>query len=320
MSSDTVPRVAVGNAPRTAERCGRTTADALRTVRAVYDGRDVRFAPTDRFAFRHRTVRHHNVALLSSAVSTSAAASFTPDGTPVLAWSTAGCLRVDDDAPTQPGVPVLLPTDRPFTLLVPAGTVQVLRVDRGFLDAVNGVVFDHRFAGRLRSRPAEAEVSHLLARIDAVAVNALHPDRNPGGHLSAQVLLAESVLRAFGGADAEPDARPVRRTENTVQLAQAWLAEHCDRPLQLADVCGAVGVSSRTLQENFVQHVGVSPMTYLLQVRLDRVRIALQLADCAQTTVAEVAHRWGFRHMGRFSSTYFQRFDEYPRKTLQTST
>ncbi|MBT1545561.1 helix-turn-helix transcriptional regulator [Curtobacterium aurantiacum] len=320
MSSDTVPRAAVPHAPRTVERSGRTPSEAVRTWSVVYGGRDVRFAPTDRFAFRHRTVRHHNVALLSSAVSTAAAASFTPDGTPVLAWSAAGGLRVDGGAPTRPGVPVLLPTDRRFTVVAPAGTVQVLRVDGGFLDAVNGVVFDHRYTGRLRTLPSEAEVPQLLARIDAVAVNALHPDRNPGGHLSAQVLLAETVLRAFGGAVVEQDAPQVSRTANTVHLAQAWLAEHCDRPLQLADVCGAVGVSSRTLQENFVQHLGVSPMTYLLLVRLDRVRIALQLADCTQTTVAEVAHRWGFRHMGRFSSTYFQRFDEYPKKTLHTST
>ncbi|MBF4613022.1 helix-turn-helix transcriptional regulator [Curtobacterium sp. VKM Ac-1376] len=319
MSGDTALRP-VTTAPRTVQRSGRTPTGAARTFTTVYRCRDIRFAPSERFAFRHRTVHHHNVALLSSAVSTAAAATFVPDGTPLLAWSAVGGIRIDDEPPTRPGVPVLLPAGHPFTMVAPAGTVQVLRLDSGFLDAVHGVVFDHRFgAAGLRRQPSEAEIPQLLARIDTVAANALHPERNPGGHLSAQVLLAESVLSAFGGAAPEPRQQQATRTATTVQQAQAWIAEHCDRQLQLADVCDAVGVSSRTLQENFMQHAGTSPMAYLLRVRLDRVRIALQLAEASQTTVADVAHRWGFRHMGRFSSTYFQRFDEYPKKTLRTS-
>ncbi|MBO0983539.1 helix-turn-helix domain-containing protein [Rathayibacter sp. SD072] len=35
-------------------------------------------------------------------------------------------------------------------------------------------------------------------------------------------------------------------------------------------------------------------------------------------TVADIAHRWGFAHLGRFSASYAQRFGENPKSTLDT--
>lgn len=63
-------------------------------------------------------------------------------------------------------------------------------------------------------------------------------------------------------------------------------------------------VSLRSLEQGFIQSLGVSPMAYLRQVRLARVRADLRHADPATTTVSAVAHRWGFFHLGRFAATY----------------
>jgi AraC-like DNA-binding protein len=77
------------------------------------------------------------------------------------------------------------------------------------------------------------------------------------------------------------------------------------------------GMSVRSLQEGFRRYVGAPPMAYLQQIRLGRARTALRDADPATTTVASVAHRWGFAHLGRFASAYRAEFGESPSETLR---
>ena len=59
-------------------------------------------------------------------------------------------------------------------------------------------------------------------------------------------------------------------------------------------------------------------MAYLRSVRLDSVRGELQ-APGPGTTVAAVAHRWGFAHLGRFTAYYRRRYGESPSQTLRRS-
>ncbi|WP_349814825.1 helix-turn-helix domain-containing protein [Curtobacterium sp. MCJR17_043] len=71
------------------------------------------------------------------------------------------------------------------------------------------------------------------------------------------------------------------------------------------------------MQESFRRTLGVSPLTYLRQVRLDRVHDELLARDPRTASVGEVATRWGFAHLGRFSAAYAERFGEYPKQTLR---
>jgi transcriptional regulator GlxA family with amidase domain len=52
-------------------------------------------------------------------------------------------------------------------------------------------------------------------------------------------------------------------------------------------------------------------MRYLRTARHERVRDALSRAE-PEESVAEIAAKWGFTHMGRFSVDYRGRFDEPP--------
>jgi AraC-like DNA-binding protein len=60
-------------------------------------------------------------------------------------------------------------------------------------------------------------------------------------------------------------------------------------------------------------------MAYVQQIRLVRAHEALRHADPHRVTVASVAHRWGFAHLGRFASTYRTRFGVSPSATLRDS-
>lgn len=105
---------------------------------------------------------------------------------------------------------------------------------------------------------------------------------------------------------------PVRRAIDAMRAQP----EH---PFTLASLAHAAGVSPRTLQAGFKRYAGSTPMEYLRHVRLGRAHDELRVADPQRTTVAEVAHRWGFTHLGRFASAYRARYGTKPSRTLHAS-
>ncbi|GAA2689352.1 AraC family transcriptional regulator [Actinoplanes palleronii] len=89
------------------------------------------------------------------------------------------------------------------------------------------------------------------------------------------------------------------------------------RPFTVADLAGIAGVGARALQQSFARYVGMPPMTYLRQLRLALVHDGLRAADPGETTVAQVAYRYGFTHLGRFAAAYRERYAISPSETLR---
>lgn len=106
--------------------------------------------------------------------------------------------------------------------------------------------------------------------------------------------------------------RPVasRDVKRAIDYIQANLAE----PITLACLARASGVAGRTLLKHFREFHGVSPMRYVRNLRLQRVRE--ELAAGRVDHVAASATRWGFMHAGRFAVDYRRRFGESPSVTL----
>jgi AraC family ethanolamine operon transcriptional activator len=130
--------------------------------------------------------------------------------------------------------------------------------------------------------------------------------------ISALVPLIEAYLQP---------PKPSLKTFSRVQLvrkAREFILEHIDEPIQVIDVCRALGVSRRTLQSSYNEALGVNPVAYLRLLRLNGVRRDLRESPCAQTQVTEIAAKWGFWHLSRFSADYRQMFNERPSETLRT--
>ena len=87
--------------------------------------------------------------------------------------------------------------------------------------------------------------------------------------------------------------------------------------LAVTDLARIAGVGVRALQAGFAEHVGTSPTAYLRSVRLARAHADLAAADPATVTVADVARRWGFAHLGRFAGTYRRAYGCSPSETLR---
>jgi AraC-like DNA-binding protein len=102
-------------------------------------------------------------------------------------------------------------------------------------------------------------------------------------------------------------------------IRRAIEALHADpqRPWTSALLAETAGVSVRSLQDGFQRYVDTSPMRYLKDLRLDRVHDDLGAADPDRETVAQVASRWGFLHLGRFAAAYRERFGVRPSESLR---
>ena len=102
----------------------------------------------------------------------------------------------------------------------------------------------------------------------------------------------------------------------TVHRAVALIEERPEHPWRVEELARAVGVSARTLQENFQHDRGQTPTETLRRIRPRRAHDELAVCDPGTTTVTDVAVRWGFGHLGRFSTAYRQAFGESPSHTL----
>ena len=99
-----------------------------------------------------------------------------------------------------------------------------------------------------------------------------------------------------------------------MRLAVDYIEEHADGAPAVTDICGASGVSHRTLNHAFHEHFGISPKHYLQAVRLDGVRKGL-LEQGLHGTIIDIANHWGFWHMGQFAADYRRQFAELPSET-----
>ncbi|MCL4798522.1 MAG: AraC family transcriptional regulator [Burkholderiales bacterium] len=106
--------------------------------------------------------------------------------------------------------------------------------------------------------------------------------------------------------------RPVapRDVKRAIDYIHANLAE----PITLACLVRASGVAGRTLLKHFREVHGVSPMRFVRNLRLQRVRE--ELAAGKVDRVVTSAMRWGFSHPGRFAADYRRRYGESPSATL----
>ena len=98
--------------------------------------------------------------------------------------------------------------------------------------------------------------------------------------------------------------------------AQEYIEEQYRDQLHIEDLCSATGVGVRTLQRSFRKHFNLSVREYVKTVRLQAAHRELLAEDPSTDTVAEIALRNGFAHLGRFSVEFHERFGQTARMTL----
>jgi AraC-like DNA-binding protein len=150
-----------------------------------------------------------------------------------------------------------------------------------------------------------------LATTDSLT-HASRSHREELEHLLMRSLLRAWVRDPFGEAWREdPPARrgAVKAVIDAIESApgEQW---------SLSQLAHVAGISGRRLEQGFREQVGISPLAYLQNVRLERAHHDL-LGGAGRVT--EVAMHWGFTHLGRFAGAYRARYGESPSETQRRS-
>ena len=104
---------------------------------------------------------------------------------------------------------------------------------------------------------------------------------------------------------------------SVVRRAMRYMDDNAHEAIGVQDVAEHARMSVRGLQSVFRRTAGMSPLEYLRQVRLSDAHRELLAADPRDTTVTEVALRWGFTNLTRFSALHRSVYRESPRETLR---
>lgn len=210
-----------------------------------------------------------------------------------------------------PGSALLFPVSRPFSSSIRAespdghylqcltrvsGTLLRQKVPQ--IDSLGSVIFSvDAGAGRILKSLL------LLAMEEADALSELQ-----SRHLSQMLVDAiGSVVCECAANDTLPAAQGTS-LERTYRKAVAYIDSNLsDAGLDVAQIAQQCRVSARYLHAAFAA-AGMKVGAYLREARLQACRSALRNPALVQTSVTDIAMRWGFNDSAHFSRAYKARF------------
>jgi len=302
---------------------GSDTDAAIADLAGMYAGKTWHSSPVDEeFWYRYVAIGDDRMSVRRSQMHGSLRGDVAVEGEVVVQWLESGTASVDvgrDEIRMQPGVPTLFPIERRFDMDYRDWDQRLVHIDRDLLldVASEGFLVDGALSFDRHTPPTPQAIEQWRGAVSG-AVRAL---RTEGTGSLAWHESQRDVSRALLGlyrlqAESLPLGYGERRNAR-LRAAVDHIHEFAHLPLTVSDIAQAADLSVRGLQESFQRSLDRTPMQYLREVRLRRAHDDLLRATPAQVSVAEVAARWGFTHMGRFSGEYLRRFGEYPKHTLR---
>ena len=163
---------------------------------------------------------------------------------------------------------------------------------------------------------AMARLQRLHMAAGQLAEEAPEIIANPDAARGLEQVLIEAMIGCLGEGEAREDSTAQRQHELIMRRFCRVLEENPDDPLFLPEICGAINVTDRTLRLCCQEHLGMGPKRYMLLRRMHLARRALREGAPSAATVTEIATRYGFWHLGRFTGAYRSLFGELPSATL----
>jgi len=308
------------------EAVGTDLGAALQLFSDAYDGAHFAARHTARsFGYRFKAVGDASMSFRSTHFDAHATGEASSGDDYAVMWTTDGGGTVDvgrDEASFAPGHALVFPAGRPFVFEVEDVRQNLVHFDRRFLEGIaaeehggqaGAIVFDHT------ARPHAEDLRVWNAQVRRAAQVVLGPAA-PSPLVMAETAreTALAMLRTFPHEQIAPEVPMPQGATSRVREAVEYMHAYAHTPITTTDVAEHVGLSVRGLQQAFQRQVGTAPNAMLRGIRMDRVREELHRGTPGELTVAAVAVRWGFAHLGRFSAAYSARFGEYPRDTLHS--
>lgn len=101
-----------------------------------------------------------------------------------------------------------------------------------------------------------------------------------------------------------------------IKRVEHFIQENAQKPISVNDMAEYAGISTRSLYLGFRKYRNITPMRHLKEVRLQKVYQELKCTSLGVDKVTNIAFKWGFSHLGHFSTDYKRRYGETPYETL----
>ncbi|NIJ05005.1 helix-turn-helix transcriptional regulator [Frigoribacterium faeni] len=307
---------------RRSEQGGHDVREAAARLEELYGGRRFRLRPgVEPFRWRYASAGDDRLSLRTATVTGHLEGDVPWSSEYVMSWFRHGrgtLATRGSSFTTIDGEPFLLPAEASFSFTLTPHRNSLVHVSAEFLEQVaterHGGPAQRVLFARAPELPAEA-LAAWRRRVSG-ATAAVVDDVPPLVRLEGQLTFARAMLDLFPWRAV--DVPRSIRTPRTARLREAaeYVHAFADQAITSADIADAVGMHTRTLQQAMNTHLGMTPTSYLRQVRLDRAQQELREASPGEVLVSDVARRWGFGNLGRFAAAYRARFGEHPRDTL----
>jgi AraC-like DNA-binding protein len=172
------------------------------------------------------------------------------------------------------------------------------------------------YAMHTPSPAALAKVRRLHEAAGHLAEDAPTVLAHPEAARGLEQALIEAMTASFGDAEVDEDRAALRQHATIMRRFHTAIEQRLDQPLYLPELCKEIGASERTLRACCQEHLGMGPKHFLLLRRMHMVRRALRASTPADTSVTEIATRYGFWQFGRLAAEYKALFGETPSRTL----
>jgi AraC-like DNA-binding protein len=140
---------------------------------------------------------------------------------------------------------------------------------------------------------------------------------DPNAVRGLEASLTEAMIACFASGRMRTDTASQRRRSLIIKRLRELEEANRDRTLYLTEVCKTIGVSQRTLTDICQDVLGVSPKRYLYLRRLHLVHRELRDTVLGRGQVTQIATKYGFWELGRFSVAYREVFGQLPSVTLR---
>lgn len=163
----------------------------------------------------------------------------------------------------------------------------------------------HQFQSRLHLSPRELDT--VLALVEQLEAELR--DRPPGFGFMSTALFMQIVgqLSRFYGRSRNPSTRHLLRLANTITQLETRLHE----PVKLDNLASQSGMSPRSFIRAFRAATGLSPIAYLIQLRINRAAAVLRTTN---QPITEIAFQVGFNDSNYFTRQFVKLLGCSPRR------
>ncbi len=184
------------------------------------------------------------------------------------------------------------------------------------------VAIDKSVDSPLIKRLLDAKQMYFVDTEGILADTLLEIITNYGDDVADKALLSEIEEKIITSmldliADQEPQAAKCTKGEYVALKIRDQVFKHMDGQLNTVTLSEQHKITTQTLQNSFKSLFGYTPQLLLRLLKLNLVHHELYESNTQESSVLQIAQRWGFSHMGRFSGYYKNLFGENPSVTLK---